>query len=75
MVEQIVGLSTHFFLDDGIEHDLVRHGHADGAAGAKTLLHVVCVRKDVCKHGKHGYVCARKTRRVQIEGLSVQRKS
>ena len=28
-------------LTDGVKHDLVRHGHADGAAGAEALLHVV----------------------------------
>ena len=28
-------------LTDGVEHDLVRHGHADRAAGAEALLHVV----------------------------------
>ena len=34
----------------------VRHGHANGAAGAEALLHVVCERSGVRKNGEHG-VC------------------
>jgi len=33
----VSGVQEVPLLTDGVEHDLVRHGHADGAAGAEAL--------------------------------------